>query len=69
MNTEYMLLGLYGKPRLSLEEVCKVIGISVRTGYNQRNNNTFPIKMTGNPLRADIRDVAAYLDKLREADE
>jgi hypothetical protein len=30
-----------------------------------RSANTFPILMSGDPLHADIRDVAAYLDKLR----
>lgn len=65
MQTEFMLLAIYNKPRLSLREVCEAIGMSLKTAYNQRSANTFPIPMSGDPLYADIRDVAAYLDKLR----
>lgn len=65
MNTEYMLLGLYGKPRLNLKEVCSAIGMSIKTAYNKRSSHTFPIEMTGDPLTADIRDVAKHLDSLR----
>lgn len=65
MQTEFMLLSIYNKPRISLREVCEAIGISMKTAYNQRSANTFPIPMSGDPLHADIRDVAAYLDKLR----
>ena len=67
MNTVYMLLGLYSKPRLTLKEVCEAIGVSVKTAYNQRSAGTFPIPMAGDPLTADIRDVADYLDALRRA--
>ena len=67
MNTTYMLLGLYNKPRLSLKEVCNAIGISEATGYTHRSLGKFPVKMTGNPLTADVRDVADYLDELRAA--
>jgi len=66
MNTEYMLLGLYQKPRLNLAEVCKSIGIEIKTAYNRRAQNNFPIPMAGTPLTADIRDVARYLDAIRE---
>lgn len=65
MQTEFMLLAIYNKPRLNLKEVCEAIGMSMKTAYNQRSANTFPIPMSGDPLHADIRDVAAYLDKLR----
>lgn len=65
MNTEFMLLALYEKPRLSLKEVCHAIGMEMKTAYNKRSARTFPIKLTGDPLAADIRDVAAYLDELR----
>jgi hypothetical protein len=65
MNTEFMLLAIYNKPTLSLEEVCKAIGIELQTAYNQRSAHTFPIPMTGKPLTADVRDVAAYLDAKR----
>jgi len=65
MQTEFMLLAIYNKPRLNLKEVCEAIGMSMKTAYNQRSANTFPIPMSGAPLHADIRDVVAYLDKLR----
>lgn len=65
MQTEFMLLAIYNKPRLSLKEVCEAIGMSMKTAYNQRSANTFPIPLSGDPLHADIRDVAAYLDSLR----
>jgi len=66
MNTEFMLLAIYNKPRLTLKEVCHAIGMSMKTAYNQRSARTFPIPMAGDPLMADVRDVAAHLDALRE---
>ena len=65
MNTEYLLLGLYGKPSLELEEVCKAIGMKIKTAYNKRSSGTFPIPMSGKPLTADVRDVANYMDEKR----
>lgn len=66
MNTVYMLLGLYNKPRLTIEEVAHAIGISTPTAYTWRSLGKMPVPMTGIPLTADIRDVAEYLDKMRE---
>jgi hypothetical protein len=66
MNTELMLLAIYEKPRLTFEEVCHAIGMSKQTGYNLRVQRRFPIHMVGTPLTADIRDVAAHLDDLRQ---
>ena len=66
MQAEFMLLSIYNKPVLSLQEVCEIVGIGVNTAYVQRSNGTFPIKMAGKPLRADIRDVATYLDEVRK---
>lgn len=68
MNTEFMLLALYEKPRLSLPEVCNALGIKIGTAYTQRSTGKFPIPMGGDPLSADIRDVAVHLDALRERD-
>lgn len=65
MNTEFMLLGIYNKPRLSLREVCDAIGMSIKTAYNRRSARNFPIPMAGDPLTADVRDVAAYLDEMK----
>ena len=67
MNTEFMLLAIYNKPRLFLEEVCQALGVSVGTGYQQRSKGVFPVAMAGSPLSADVRDVAQALDKLRES--
>lgn len=66
MNTEFMLLAIYNKPRLNLDEVCEAIGMKLATGYTHRSLGKFPVPMSGNPLCADIRDVAQAVDKLRE---
>jgi len=68
MNTQFMLLAIYNKPRLSLTEVCEAIGMSIKTAYNKRSARSFPIQMSGDPLMADVRDVATYLDALRKPD-
>lgn len=67
MNTEFMLLAIYNKPRLSIDQVCEALGISTATGYTHRSLGKFPVAMAGNPLSADVRDVAVALDNLREA--
>jgi hypothetical protein len=41
MQTEFMLLAIYNKPRLNLKEVCEAIGMSMKTAYNQRSANAF----------------------------
>jgi hypothetical protein len=66
LNTEFMLLAIFNKPRLTLDEVCCALGISTGTGYQQRCRGVFPVPMIGSPLSADVRDVAIALDKLRE---
>ena len=68
MNTEFMLLAVYNKPRLTLKEVCAAIGMEIKTAYNKRSAHTFPVPMSGTPLTADVRDVAKYLDSLRGAE-
>lgn len=65
MNTEFMLLAIYNKPRLSHEETCEALGISAATGYTHRSLGKFPVAMSGKPLTADVRDVAEVLDRLR----
>lgn len=69
MQAEFMLLAIYNKPRLTFEEVCKTIGIAIETGYSWRSRKKFPVKCTGSPLTADVRDVALYLDALRAESE
>lgn len=66
MQAEFLLLAIYNKPVLTLEQVCEVVGVGIATAYVQRSNGTFPIPMMGKPLRADIRDVAKYLDEIRK---
>lgn len=66
MRTEFMLLAIYNKPRLNLEETCQALGMSTATGYTHRSLGKFPVAMSGSPLTADIRDVAEALDQLRE---
>jgi hypothetical protein len=65
MNTEFLLLAIYNRPRLTLEQVCDALGVAVGTGYQQRARGVFPVPMTGSPLSADVRDVAVALDDLR----
>ena len=66
MRTEFMLLAIYNKPRLSFDQVCEAIGVAKQTGYNLRARGEFPVALAGNPLTADIRDVAAHLDTMRQ---
>lgn len=66
MRTEFLLLAIYNKPRLNLEETCQALGMSTATGYTHRSLGKFPVSMSGSPLTADIRDVAEALDQLRE---
>lgn len=65
-KTEFMLLAIYNKPRLNIDEVCNALGMSTATGYTHRSLGKFPVKMSGSPLGADIRDVGDALDALRE---
>jgi hypothetical protein len=66
MQAEFMLLAIYNKSRLNLREVCGAIGILIKTAYNKRSAQTFPIPMAGDPLMVNIRDVAAHLNQLRD---
>ena len=66
MRTDFMLLAIYNTPRIAFEQVCDAIGMAKQTGYNLRAKDEFPVQMAGKPLTADIRDVAEYLDVLRD---
>lgn len=66
MRTDFLLLAIYEKPRLNFAETCDVLGISLEKRHNLRATGGFPIPMIGNPLGADIRDVAIELDRLLE---
>lgn len=65
MRTDFMLMAIYNRPRLSFEQTCEALGVAKQTGYNLRAANKFPVPLAGSPLTADIRDVAEALDKLR----
>lgn len=43
MQTEFMLLAIYNKPRLSLDETCHALGMSTATGYTHRSLGKFPV--------------------------
>lgn len=65
-----MFLGLkYQRMTLSLEEACAEIGIKATTGANQISAGTFPMptRKEGGKRVVDIRDLAEYIDKQREA--
>jgi hypothetical protein len=64
MNTVFMLLAIYNKPRLTLAEFCHAICMSTKTGYYKRSAGDFSIPLAGDPLTAG--DVADYLDALRD---
>lgn len=66
MKTEFLLLTLYESNILTFEQICETLGISRKRGYNLRSEGKFPIPLLENPLRADVRDVAEYLDEIRE---
>ncbi|WP_074173647.1 helix-turn-helix domain-containing protein [Caballeronia calidae] len=53
---------------MSLEEVCDVLGVSIKTGYNWLSLNAFPMPTykRGNRIMIDIRDLAEHLDRVRE---
>lgn len=63
MRTDFMLMAIYNKPRLTFQEVCHALGLAVPTGYSYKSRGKFPVPLTGNT--ADIRDVAKALDDMR----
>jgi predicted DNA-binding transcriptional regulator AlpA len=70
MNALFLLMGQFNsRAVLNLDEVCEATGYQKSTAYNEMSAGTFPIPMRkqGKSLYADVRDVADYLDKLRDA--
>lgn len=65
--TQAYLLEHYG-PRLNLDQLAAVLGISKNTIYNQVSAQTFPVPtyVDGNKRFADYRDVSTYIDKCRD---
>ena len=62
--TQMFVLEHYG-PRLSLEQLAKVLGVSKGSLYNHVTNPDFPVKtyLDGGKRWADYRDVAAHIDR------
>jgi predicted site-specific integrase-resolvase len=65
--TQAYLLEKYG-PRLTMEQLSDVLTIEPGTLYNQISAGACPVKTyrEGKRRLADYRDVAAYLDQIRE---
>ena len=66
LSTQFWLLETYG-PRLTMDELAKVLKRERQTIYNQISANTFEIatyKLRGERF-ADYRDVAKHFDDSR----
>lgn len=66
--TQAYLLERYG-PRLNVEQVAAVLGLTVVAVHNARHKGTLGLRMytDAGKLWADYRDVASYLDEVRAA--
>lgn len=69
MNTTFLLIAQYQKPRLGMQEIADLMGVSLDTARNLMYKGQMPIPTykEGGRVFADIRDVAEYLDKMRES--
>ncbi len=69
MNSEFLLLAKYQKPRLSLAELADFLGVSLHRAQNMKSAGELPVPVykEGRNVYCDLRDVAAYLDAMREA--
>lgn len=67
MLTTLLLFEKYG-PRMSLEQIAEALGLAIGTLYQRIAHKTMeiPTYVDGRGRFADTRDVAEYLDKLRE---
>lgn len=67
LMTQGYLLEKYG-PRLSVDDLCSVLGLTKSTINNQISAQAFPIPTYREFGRrwADYRDVDAYLERCRE---
>lgn len=65
--TTALLFDRYG-PRLDMTQLADIMRIEERTLYNQISAGACPVKTyrEGRNRFADVRDVAAYLDQVRE---
>lgn len=68
MNTTYLLLAMYESPRLTIQQLAHLMGVSIDTARNQMYRGELPVPTykEGGRVFADIRDVAEYLDKMRK---
>lgn len=66
--TQVVVAEKYGL-RLGIEQLAEVLGMSKGGVYNQLSAGTFPVPtyIDAGKRWADFRDVAAHLDKCREA--
>lgn len=64
---QMIIVEKYG-PRLNVEQLAGVMGLSKGAVYNQVSSGSFPIitYVDGGKRWADYRDVAAHLDQCRE---
>lgn len=69
MNSEFLLLAKYQKPRLSLGELADFKGVSLHRAQNMKSAGELPVPVykEGRNVYCDLRDVAAYLDAMRES--
>lgn len=67
VGMQWMLLESYG-PRLNIEQLATVLGITKGAIYNQISAETFPIAtyVDGGKRWADCRDVAAHFESCRQ---
>ena len=65
--TQMIIAEKYG-PRLSVEQLANVMGLSKGAVYNQVSAGTFPVitYVDSGKRWADYRDVAEHLDKCRD---
>ena len=64
--TQLVLVERYG-PRLSVDQLSELLGLSKGSIYNQISAETFPIStyVDGGKRWADFRDVAEHIDDCR----
>lgn len=69
MNSEFLLLAKYQKPRLSLAELADFMGVSLHRAQNMKSAGELPVPVykEGRNWYCDLRDMAAYLDAMRES--
>ena len=72
MKTLWLLMAEFNSPTITLEQACKSMGITEKTGQNKLSEGTFPIPtfkmMDGKRQKrfVHVNDLANYIDKLRD---